>query len=193
MQIIGLVGEKGSGKETFGNFLMEAAIGKKVLRIRFSDILNYTLKLWDIPQTRENLQKLAVVMDTGFGDGTLTHSIKSQIESTVADIIILDGVRWETDEILVRNFPKNFLVYITADPKIRFKRLKVRQEKLNEAKTFEQFIKEEAAKNELLIPKIGGRADVKIENNGSFEQLKKEVEKFYVFALAKRQGSARTR
>src|SRR5688572_17025142 len=103
--VIGLVGEKGSGKETFGNFLMEAAKGKKVKRIRFSDLLNFTLKLWDLPQTRENLQNLAVLMDTNFGTGTLTGAVSKQIQDLEADIVILDGVRWETDEYLVRGFP----------------------------------------------------------------------------------------
>lgn len=176
--IIGLVGEKGSGKETFGNFLMEVAKDKKVKRIRFSDLLNYTLKLWDIPQTRENLQDLAVIMDTGFGAGTLTGGVKKQITDIDADIVILDGVRWETDVMLVRSFPKNFLVYITAHIKLRFERLKIRNEKKDEAKTIDQFMKSEKAKNELLIPKIGSRANAKIENNGSFENLKEEVKTF---------------
>lgn len=177
--IIGLVGEKGSGKETFGNFLMEIAKGKTVKRVRFSDLLNYTLKLWDLPQDRENLQHLAVVMDTGFGSGTLTSGIRKQIENLDADIIILDGVRWETDEILVRSFPRNFMIYITADIDKRYERLKKRDEKKGEAETFKQFMQSEKAKNELLIPKIGKRANLKIENNGTFEDLKNEVGKFF--------------
>lgn len=177
--VVGLVGEKGSGKETFGNFLMEAAKGKKVVRIRFSDILNETLMLWTIPLTRENLQHLAVVMDTGFGTGTLTDSISHKIRHMDADIIILDGIRWETDYMLVKYFPKSLLVYITAAPKLRFQRLKIRKEKKDEAQTFAQFMKEEKAKNELLIPKIGLKADFKIENNGSFESLKQQAKKFY--------------
>lgn len=183
--IIGLVGEKGSGKETFGNFLMETSPKKisgaflRIRRIRFSDILNQTLMLWTIPKTRENLQHLAVVMDTGFGTGTLTDSISNKIKRIDADIVILDGVRWETDEMLVRNFPKNYLIYITADADLRFERLKKRSEKKGEAKTLTQFLKSEKAKNELLIQKIGKRANVRIVNNGTFEDLKKQVENFY--------------
>jgi dephospho-CoA kinase len=177
--VIGLVGEKGSGKETFGNFLMEIAEGKKIKRIRFSDLLNFTLKLWDLPQTRENLQNLAVIMDTNFGNGTLTSAVSKQIQDIEADIVILDGVRWETDEYLIRSFPMNCLVYITADSDLRYKRLKARQEKKNEAKTLDQFVREEKAPNEVLIPIIGNRSEYKIENNGSFEELKEKVLKFY--------------
>lgn len=176
--IIGLVGEKGSGKETFGNFLMEVA-KERVGRVRFSDILYETLGAWNLPQTRENLQHLAVVMDQGFGDGTLTNVIKKRVESLNADLVILDGVRWETDEMLVRSFPNNIMVYITADVKKRYQRLKKRDEKKGEAESFAKFLRSEKAKNELLIPKIGQRADLKIENNGTFEDLKNEVGKFF--------------
>ena len=181
--IIGLVGEKGSGKETFGNFLMEVAKSKKVLRVRFSDILNETLKLWGLEGTRHNLQHLAVVMEEGFGRGTLSNAIFKRVNNLEADIVILDGIRWETDEKLIRSFPKNLLVYVTAEINLRFKRLQVRKEKKDEAKTFEQFMSEEKAKNELLIPKIGIRADFKIENNKDFSDLKEAVKEFYKKAI----------
>lgn len=176
--IIGLVGEKGSGKETFGNFLIELAKGKKVERVRFSDILYETLRSWSIDTTRFNLQHLAVVMDKGYGEGTLTNAIFQRIQNLRSDIVILDGVRWSTDEKLIRSFDKNFLIYITAKTDLRFERLQKRQEKKDEAKTYAQFMSEEKAPNEVLIPKIGKRADLRVENNGTFEDLKKEVEKF---------------
>jgi dephospho-CoA kinase len=183
--VVGLVGEKGSGKETFGDFLMELVRDQKIVRVRFSDILNETLKFWSIDRTRENLQKLAVIMDEGFKKGTLTHAIYQRIHSLEADIVILDGVRWETDEKLIRSFPKNYLVYINADVDIRYERLKIRREKLDEAKTYAQFMEEEKAPNEVLIPEIGKRSDFEVKNNGTFEELKKEVKNFYIEIIAK--------
>lgn len=179
-KVIGLVGEKGSGKETFSTFFELTASPKRVLHIRFSDILKQTLMLWDIDITRENLQKLAVVMDEGFGKGSLTHAISEQIIGSDTDIIILDGIRWESDLEFLKSFQNNILVYITADLEKRYNRLVLRGEKSEEhLSTLEQFIKEEKAKNELLIPKIGKHAQVKIENNGTLEEFKEEVEKFY--------------
>lgn len=178
MLLIGLVGEKGSGKETFGNLLMEIVKDKKIIRIRFSDILNYTLKLWDLDSTRENLQNLAIAMDGAYGAGTLSQAIAKQIKDSSADIVILDGIRWKSDVDLLKSFPKNILVYITADLDIRYHRLKLRREKKDEAKSYEQFMREEKAQNELQIPQIGFGADVKIENNGSLEELKTQVQEF---------------
>lgn len=175
MIVIGLVGEKGSGKETFTKFLEEVS-DRKIAHVRFSDLLKETLELWSIPHSRENLQKLAVVMNQGYGEGTLSNAMFERLKNIKADIIVIDGVRWESDVELVRRFPKNFLIYITADLKTRYERLKKRGEKEGESTTtFEQFVSEENAANELLIPKIGEEADFKIENNSSFEQLKQKI------------------
>lgn len=176
MQIIGLVGEKGSGKDTFAKYLQEIS-EKNVAHIRFSDLLKQTLKLWDLPVTRANLQKLAQVLED-FGTGTVAHGLEKQIRGTEAEIIILDGIRWKPDVELLKKFPSHKLVYITADPKLRFERLKARGEKDGEANmSYEQFLKEEKATNELLIPEIGSQAEYKITNNGSIEDFKQEIKK----------------
>src|SRR5690349_18604003 len=140
--VLGLVGEKGSGKETFCVFLEQIAQRKTVFHIRFSDILKQTLMLWDLPITRENLQRLAVVMDDGFGVGTLTHAISEQIVGSDADIIILDGIRWQSDVKLLESFPHHKLIYITADLEKRYNRLLLRGEKSEEmTSTLDQFIR----------------------------------------------------
>ncbi len=179
--IIGLVGEKGSGKETFGNLLQELLPSKKIVRVRSSDVLVETLALWNIEKTRENLQNLAIWMDETFGDGTLSDVVKHRIEELEADIVIFDGIRWMTDVKLINNFPHHLLIYITAPLKIRFERLKKRQEKMYEETTsFEQFIKEEQKKNELLIPKIGEEADIKIVNDETVEKFKELIKQLVI-------------
>jgi len=177
MQIIGLVGEKGSGKDTFAKYLQEIS-EKSVAHIRFSDLLKQTLNLWDLPVTRANLQKLAQILEE-FGSGTVAHGLEKQIQSTEAEIIILDGIRWKPDVELLKKFPNHLLIYITADPKLRFERLKQRGEKDGEADmSYEQFLEEEKAPNELLIPEIGSEADYKIQNNTSLDVLKKSAQDF---------------
>ncbi|MBI2021645.1 AAA family ATPase [Candidatus Daviesbacteria bacterium] len=177
--VIGLVGEKGSGKETFVKFLKNILVNKNIAHLRFSDLLKETLKLWGIPITRVNLQHLAVVMDRGFGDGTLAYATLKRIESIKANIIVLDGVRWQKDVELLKSFSNNLLIYVTAPLRIRYQRLKKRGEKTGEeTSSFKQFLKEERAKNELLIPKIGTKADYKIVNDGVLNKFKKSVALF---------------
>lgn len=191
MQIFGLVGEKGAGKQTFVNFITQIASSSstdaqgsrndkgevlKVRQIRFSDILAQTLIMWDIPLTRANLQKLAVQMSETFGQTALAKAAIFSIEGDSADIIIFDGVRREAEARLVRSFKDSVLIYITASQKLRYQRLKARSEKVGEAGlTFEQFLEEEKSKAEKEIPKISKKADIRIENNGSLEEFKAQI------------------
>lgn len=178
--VIGLVGEKGSGKQTFVNFLKQIADDLNIRQVRFSDILAQTLLIWDIPNTRENFQKLSIAMNQTFGAETLAHAAEFNIESDSADIIILDGARRESEVEIIKKQNPSLLVYITADQKLRYDRLKNRSEKVGETGlSFEQFMKEENIETETLIPKLGAKADVKIENNGSLEEFKTEIAEFF--------------
>src|SRR4051812_31081631 len=109
--VIGIVGEKGSGKETFATFLKEIIPDKVIFHARSSDILAETLQIWDLVSTRHNLQQLAIVLDQGFGKGTLTHAVAKRIKDSNADIVVFDGVRWFSDAEMIRSFPENILVY----------------------------------------------------------------------------------
>lgn len=174
--VIGLVGEKGSGKETFGDILEKLLPGEKIVRIRSSDILAETLTLWGIPKTRENLQDLAIIMDGHFGDGTLSNAVAKRINSLKADIVIFDGVRWLTDVTLIKSFPKNYLIYVTASLKLRFNRLRARKQKADEKSlTYKQFLHEENKKTEKFISEIAEGADFKIENDSTLPDFKKRI------------------
>ena len=179
MILIGLLGEKRSGKGTFVNFLTECARPKRVGRIRSVDVLYETLKIWGIDATRMNLTNLAIAMDGAYGKGTLTEAVRQRIAKESSDIVIFDGVRWPTDEKLIRSFDKNLIVYVTAGAETRWKRGLKAGEKVGEDKaTLEEFLKEEKAKTEEFIPDIGSRADFKIVNEGTLEDYKKEAQKF---------------
>lgn len=178
-KVIGLVGEKGGGKGKFKDILVNLIHGKIVKHVRFSDVLVETLNIWNIKISRENLQKLSPLMVDAYGEGILTKAVLNHITKTEADVIILDGVRWPSDVVMLQEFPDSVLVYVTADAKIRHARSKLRKEKAGEENTtFKQFMKEEEAETEKSIPKIGAAADVKISNNGSPEELYEQIKHF---------------
>lgn len=178
--VIGLVGEKGSGKGTFAAFFEDAAEERRVVSHRFSSLLAKTLDDWSIQRTRANLQTLAVVMDQGFGVGTLSNAVFNVVSKADADIVVLDGVRWDTDMGLIRRFPKNLLIYITANTRLRYERTLSRGEKADEASvSFEQFLEEEQAANELGIPRIGALSDDIIKNEGTIEDLREAAIRCY--------------
>lgn len=177
---IGLVGEIGAGKGMFVQLLQEVAAGKKVERMASSSILGDTLDLWDIRRTRKALQDLAIIMNKHYGEGTLTHAAWKRITDSPADIVVFDGMRWKSDEEMIRRFPNNMIVYVTADEKIRYERITHRKEKEGESTTsFETFVADHKAHTELEISNIGKRADVVIQNNGTIEEYRKQVERMY--------------
>lgn len=180
MIVIGVVGENSGGKETFTKLLSEIAADKKIVAVKFSEVLADTLKLWDLSPSRDNFTNLSVAMNNTFGDGTLAHATYMKVMNLAADIIVLDGVRWPDDEKLVRQFPNNVLLYVTADVKLRYERSKKRKEKAGEeSKEFEKFLEEESGEAEIYIPDISSRADFKIVNNDDMDEFKTEVKKFY--------------
>lgn len=174
--VIGLVGEKGGGKGTFAIVLAGLAAPCGVATVRFSDVLRATLDLWDIPKTREHLQDIAKVMVDRFGADALSHAVEERVHRTDADMIVLDGIRWQADVDLLRRFPRNILVYITAPPNIRYERLAARSENVGEGgMSYAQFLAEEQKVNEIEIPTIGAHADVRMDNAGLLEEFRVRI------------------
>ena len=177
--LIGLVGEIGGGKGTFFTLLKEQTSQYTVVKIGFSDIIRETLTLWGLSHTRENLQKLPQAMDQWYGVGSLSHAIQKKAESKAEDVVMLDGVRWETDFEMIKGFPNNCLVYITAAPAVGFLRLRARAQNIGDANlNWDTFFEQEQAPNEMKIAHIGSRADYKIENNSSIEDYRNQVKDF---------------
>ncbi|MBI2639419.1 MAG: hypothetical protein HYW90_00805 [Candidatus Sungbacteria bacterium] len=173
---IGLIGEKGSGKDTVTEFLKKLLPGKKVRHVTFSDVLSETLDLWFIPRTRANYQKLVPMMVDTFGDATLATITRRRAETLEADVICIPGMRWPADLRMVRslngNNSRSFVVYVTAPAKTRYLRLKKRRQKVGEDKTtFRKFMQEEKARTEMDIPKMGKKADLTIVNDGTMKDF----------------------
>ena len=71
------------------------------------------------------------------------------------------------------------LIYITADQKLRYERLKRRSEKVGEiGLTYEQFLKEEQSNAEKNISTLGKEANIEIANNDSLEEFKNKIKEF---------------
>ena len=174
--IIGLIGEKGAGKGTVSDRII-----KKYGAVHYgtSKILRRTLEDLYLPVTRDNLIKLALVLKEGYGPSIIIDSLIRDMEKDKADIIIADGIRMHGDvEPFRKKYGKNFyLIYVTADLKLRYERTKLRKEKAGESEaTLEQFLEEEGKLTEISIHEIGKTADFKINNNGSAIELEKQVD-----------------
>lgn len=184
MYWIGLVGEQGAGKGTVGALMkkiLEESKVSSVLLHKFSTLLSNTLTDWAIQPTRRNLQTLPIVMNQAYGEGSFSRAVfnfaHQQAQKNGNRVIILDGVRWQSDLDMLRENDFHQLVYVTANQELRYERVLGRGEKPGEDRiTFEEFREAERVATEILIPALGLKADFTIYNNMGLDYLRHRVE-----------------
>lgn len=174
--IIGLVGEKGSGKGTVSDYLIQHYGAE---HFGTSKILKRTVSDLHLPLTRDNFIKLALVLKEGFGSSVVIDSLIQDIESkSQSNLVIADGIRMHDD---VRPFQAKYganfqLIYVTANMKLRYERTKLRKEKDGEDKmTWQGFIAEEARLTEVAIHEVGLQADYTINNDDGPQELEAQI------------------
>lgn len=174
--VIGLIGEKGAGKGTVSDYLIEKY---GAVHYGTSKILRRTLEDLHLPITRDNLVKLALVLKEGYGPSIIIDSLIMDMEKNEAGIIIADGIRMHGDvEPFKKKYGKDFfLVYVTADTHLRYERTKARKQNDDEGQvSFQQFLEEEAKLTEISIHEIGKQSDFKLNNNGAPEDLIRQTD-----------------
>lgn len=171
-KILGLVGETGSGKDTICEIVNDLV--PSVSCLRFSDPLSQVLRIFFDEVKKEDQQWLATALRERFGNDILGKAIKKQIEKIKTGWVLVNGIRALEEYEMLKSL-KAKIAYVTADSKIRWQRIRGRGEKKDDAVTYQKFLKLERAKTEILIPKIGEKADFKIENNGSKVALQQKI------------------
>jgi len=171
-KIIGVVGETGSGKDTFCDYLKK--IKRNVFVFRFSQPLTEALSIFFDEVKKEDQQWLAPALRERFGNNILGEAIKKKIKNIKRGIIILNGIRAFEEAKMIKNLGGK-IVYITADSKTRWQRIQNRGEKKDDKVSYQKFLKMEKAASEILISEMGRKADFRIENNGSKEDLYRSI------------------
>lgn len=174
--VIGIIGENGAGKGTLIKMLCEE-LGEGCAVLSTGRILLQTLASWHVPPTRANMQLLPVVMEQAYGIGALARVMSADIAQSQERIVFYDAVRWLSDvQAVRRSEQRNILVYVTAEKQLRYERLRLRRQKAGEEyMTWEQFIAEEEAATEIMIPVLARGADTVISNNGNEANLRMQV------------------
>lgn len=174
--VIGLVGEKGSGKGTVAQYIVRKYHAS---HYQFSDPLNDALKRFHLPNTRENLVQLALFLREHFGGDILGSILFVDVQNDPAPIIVLDGIRYWDEVKILSKLPKFVLVSVSAPAKKRFERVIVRGEKADESKlTYEEFMKEHEFETEREIPEIMKKAKWFLKNHNGFPELFEQIEEF---------------
>jgi len=173
--VIGIIGEQAGGKGSAAKIIIKKYGGK---RLTTSDILRRTLDSLHIPVSRANLINLALNLKNGLGQDVLMKAMLKEVELVGADLTIVDGIRMSGDEKPFRDeYGKDFyLIYVTADSKIRYERCKNRGEKVGEdEQSYEEFLEKEQAETEKYIKEVGEKADFTINNDGNEDELEEKI------------------
>ena len=173
--ILGLAGQPASGKGTIAEYL----IGKYgAVSYRFSKIINDILGRLYLEISRENQQNISTILRQNLSEDVFAKVIFEDVKKDNNEVIVVDGVRRLADIKYLRQIPEFKLVFVEADIKKRYERITKRNEKTDdENKTFEQFEKDHLQEAESQIAGLKEQADFILDNNGSFEDLYKQIEK----------------
>lgn len=172
--VLGFVGDLAAGKGTICKYLKEQ---HGVNAYRYSTMLRDVMKRLYIPESRESLQQLSKILRESFGQDLMSKVIALDVENDPNNITAVEGIRRPSDIIYLEKMPGFNLVYITADPKIRWERLVKRAENPGDVeKTYEQFLADEQAEADRLIKELGATAKFTITNNGNWEEFYKQME-----------------
>ncbi len=172
--ILGLAGEIAAGKDTIADYLIKKHHGEK---ISFSQPIRDIMKRMQIPVNRVNFSRLGNDLRRAFGKDILSKVIAQDILKSRAKIITLPNIRLEEDIIHLKKIPGFYLVAVEADAPTRFERLRQRgQNDDDKSKTWPEFQRDAKLYTERHIKGLIGKAKYRLDNNGTFKELYKQVE-----------------
>jgi dephospho-CoA kinase len=172
--ILGLAGEIASGKGTTAKYICEKYAGSSH---RFSTVLRDVAKRMYLEENRENLQKISTIFRENFFDDILSAVIAKDVENDTKEIVVIDGVRRMSDISYLQKISGFKLIHIDAMMEKRYERITKRGENSDDnTKTFEEFKSDHEREAERQVKDLKDKADFVIDNNGSFEQLQKQID-----------------
>jgi dephospho-CoA kinase len=183
MKLIGLSGTNGSGKDTVGHMLAER---HNFLFVSVSDFLREEARKRNLPIERDVLRTISAEWRREFGLGVLVDKAVELYERNKVSYSGIVAVPMRnTGEAQHLKDLGGTLIWVDADPKVRYARISSRQRTAEDNKTFEQFISEEQAEMRrsgdeatLNIADVKKLCDIFLENNGNdIENFKDEAEK----------------
>lgn len=173
--ILGFAGEMASGKGTAAKYVVEKY---NAASFRMSDVLRDILDRMHLEQNRENIALISRTLRGGFGQDIMAHTIRKDAENSLAEMIVIEGVRRPEDLKYLKELTHFKFIYVDAAMEKRYERLVNRKENVgDETKTFEEFEKDHQLESELQIKNLKNHADLVIDNNGAPEELEKQIDK----------------
>lgn len=180
MKLIGISGTNGSGKDTIGQIL---ANDHGWLFVSVTDILRDGLRQQGQPIERENLRALSARWRRENGRGVLIDKALNEFNKAgkSSDGLVIASLRNPGEADRVHELGGK-VIWINAEPKIRYQRIYSRGRGAEDDKTFEQFLTEEQAEMHpsgdsatLDMAGVKTKADIFIQNDKDLASLKTQL------------------
>jgi dephospho-CoA kinase len=173
-KILVFTGLMACGKGTVAKYLVQKYGAQS---FRFSTIMRDVLDRLYLEQSRENMSRISTVLRQNFSEDIFAKVMAEDVSRATGDIIVVDGARRLADIEHLVNVSGFKLVSIEVDMKIRYARLIQRGENPDDKnKTWEQFQADHNLETEISIPELMKSADIVIDNNGTAEDLYKQLD-----------------
>ncbi|HVO86451.1 MAG TPA: AAA family ATPase [Candidatus Binatia bacterium] len=185
MKILGIAGTNGSGKDTIGDILADRY---GWLAVSVSDFLRQEAKKRNLPIEREVLRSISAQWRQEFGLGVLVDKavdkFKKENKEGKYQGLVAIPMRNPGEAQHLKDLGGT-LIWVDADPKVRYQRIYSRARSAEDKKTFEEFIQEEKDEMEhsgdhhtLSMSGVKAIADIFIQNSDDdIKQLEKTIEK----------------
>ncbi len=181
--VVGLTGRLASGKGTVTRHLVETY---KADKTRSSDPLRATLDIFSIAQTREHLDALSTFVREAYGENVIAQAVKRYLAKSEAGVVIFDGMRRLVDVEMIRSFEHSLFIFVDTDKDIRYTRSVGRNENIgDDTMTYEDFLAKDSDEPQQQIEALKEYADVVLDNNGTPEELSKQLSEKVDAALEK--------
>ena len=176
MIIIGITGTLGAGKGTVVDYLVNKQ-GFTHYSVR--DFLRTKLEMRGMPVTRDTLTAIANELRARFGAAYAIESLLKQALENTSNAVI-ESIRTTGEIQTLRKQPGFFLLAIDADPRLRYRRIKLRNSETDQV-SFNTFIMNEEREMHTQDPgkqnlaACIGLADYRILNNHDRSALNRQV------------------
>jgi dephospho-CoA kinase len=183
MKIIGIGGTNGSGKDSIGEMLVER---HGWLAVSLSNFLREEAKKRGLPIEREVLRTISAEWRRKYGPGYLTEKAVGLFNDSGKKYkgLVVIPMRHPGEAEKIKEHG-GVVVWVDADPKVRYEHINGRRRSAEDDKTYEQFLAEEQAEMHhsgdwatLSMSAVKEMSDIFIQNNGDdIEAFKDAAEK----------------
>jgi len=177
MIIIGITGTFGAGKGTIVDFLVEK---KGFAHFSVRSFLLEEIRKRGLPENRDSMYNLANELRSIYGPSYITDQLYEKAAHSRKNAVI-ESIRTPGEITSLRDKCNFYLFAVNADPVIRYERIITRQSETDQI-PFATFLENEAREMDTMDPNKQNirsciaDADFLFENNGSKEELIRQVE-----------------